>query len=157
MDFLAKPVDASELALRLRNTLAAKAYQHQLVHFDQLTGLPKLDSFLESTVAIINTLDVQKTNGAALHIYLENLKSVNFSMGRDQGNSLIQAFARKLESCVRSADIIRNAFSSDISTSIARTGGDKFTVFLGHLENPCLLYTSPSPRDRTRSRMPSSA
>ena len=23
--------------------------------------------------------------------------------------------------------------------------------------NPCLLYTSPSPRDRTRSRMPSSA
>ena len=25
------------------------------------------------------------------------------------------------------------------------------------LNNPCLLYTSPSPRDRTRSRMPSSA
>ena len=27
----------------------------------------------------------------------------------------------------------------------------------GALMNPCLLYTSPSPRDRTRSRMPSSA
>ena len=25
------------------------------------------------------------------------------------------------------------------------------------LDYPCLLYTSPSPRDRTRSRMPSSA
>ena len=25
------------------------------------------------------------------------------------------------------------------------------------LEHSCLLYTSPSPRDRTRSRMPSSA
>ena len=25
------------------------------------------------------------------------------------------------------------------------------------LSTPCLLYTSPSPRDRTRSRMPSSA
>ena len=24
-------------------------------------------------------------------------------------------------------------------------------------DNDCLLYTSPSPRDRTRSRMPSSA
>ena len=24
-------------------------------------------------------------------------------------------------------------------------------------DRPCLLYTSPSPRDRTRSRMPSSA
>ena len=28
-------------------------------------------------------------------------------------------------------------------------------VFIGY--NACLLYTSPSPRDRTRSRMPSSA
>ena len=28
---------------------------------------------------------------------------------------------------------------------------------LGIVVNPCLLYTSPSPRDRTRSRMPSSA
>ena len=30
-------------------------------------------------------------------------------------------------------------------------------VFLGHNRLSCLLYTSPSPRDRTRSRMPSSA
>ena len=33
-------------------------------------------------------------------------------------------------------------------------------VFLGVAPEPepsCLLYTSPSPRDRTRSRMPSSA
>ena len=38
------------------------------------------------------------------------------------------------------------------------TYGDKFYVsdfWAG--EYPCLLYTSPSPRDRTRSRMPSSA
>ena len=31
------------------------------------------------------------------------------------------------------------------------------TVSLTFLSNACLLYTSPSPRDRTRSRMPSSA
>ena len=31
------------------------------------------------------------------------------------------------------------------------------TVPLMALKFPCLLYTSPSPRDRTRSRMPSSA
>ena len=28
---------------------------------------------------------------------------------------------------------------------------------IGEPLRPCLLYTSPSPRDRTRSRMPSSA
>ena len=30
-------------------------------------------------------------------------------------------------------------------------------VGFGAAGDPCLLYTSPSPRDRTRSRMPSSA
>ena len=28
---------------------------------------------------------------------------------------------------------------------------------INNRKSPCLLYTSPSPRDRTRSRMPSSA
>ena len=35
-----------------------------------------------------------------------------------------------------------------------------YTLCGGHIidiYNGCLLYTSPSPRDRTRSRMPSSA
>src|SRR5665213_4347850 len=30
-------------------------------------------------------------------------------------------------------------------------------IALGMFSNPCLLYTSPSPRDRQKSRMPSSA
>ena len=32
-----------------------------------------------------------------------------------------------------------------------------FTIVEPYLIGNCLLYTSPSPRDRTRSRMPSSA
>ena len=39
-EFLGKPVDPSELALRLRNTLATKAYQDHLTYYDGLTGLP---------------------------------------------------------------------------------------------------------------------
>ena len=39
--------------------------------------------------------------------------------------------------------------------------GDLFETWIGDDDdsefNLCLLYTSPSPRDRTRSRMPSSA
>ena len=33
---------------------------------------------------------------------------------------------------------------------------DRISTALGE-DGSCLLYTSPSPRDRTRSRMPSSA
>ena len=36
-------------------------------------------------------------------------------------------------------------------------GGDDFTIERTQTHPTCLLYTSPSPRDRTRSRMPSSA
>ena len=36
-------------------------------------------------------------------------------------------------------------------------GIKKGTMSNYELGNTCLLYTSPSPRDRTRSRMPSSA
>ena len=38
-------------------------------------------------------------------------------------------------------------------TIVDANGGQVFTT----QNSPCLLYTSPSPRDRTRSRMPSSA
>ena len=38
----------------------------------------------------------------------------------------------------------------------SQTGSITYTPYIG-LTNACLLYTSPSPRDRTRSRMPSSA
>ena len=38
----------------------------------------------------------------------------------------------------------------------AKGGGSEAKAKFAML-NPCLLYTSPSPRDRTRSRMPSSA
>ena len=44
-------------------------------------------------------------------------------------------------------DIDRDKLSGDILQSVIQNKDFPF----------CLLYTSPSPRDRTRSRMPSSA
>ena len=51
-------------------------------------------------------------------------------------------------------------FDTDISASF--TGACSYSAFSDYMSdcgtgNSCLLYTSPSPRDRTRSRMPSSA
>ena len=44
--------------------------------------------------------------------------------------------------------------------SVLREGSNGWTCMVGNprpAPEGCLLYTSPSPRDRTRSRMPSSA
>ena len=43
---------------------------------------------------------------------------------------------------------VKGFVKSDITEGVGNSGS---------LANTCLLYTSPSPRDRTRSRMPSSA
>ena len=46
----------------------------------------------------------------------------------------------------------RSAGQSAIASAAYRAGERLYSEYYG-----CLLYTSPSPRDRTRSRMPSSA
>jgi len=136
MDFLAKPVDASELALRLRNTLGAKAYQHHLINFDQLTGLPKREIFMEGVDTTTIMMNGNNEQGAALHIYIENLKGINVSMGHENGNKVIQAFARRLEASARSTSSIQGAFDVDSNISVSRTGGDKFSVFIGPIKTP---------------------
>ena len=50
---------------------------------------------------------------------------------------------------------ISNPYSSDIMHVI--NNPDQKGLGCNPTYNSCLLYTSPSPRDRTRSRMPSSA
>ena len=46
------------------------------------------------------------------------------------------------------------AYSSGSANQVSGTG---YTTGGNTLGSPCLLYTSPSPRDRQKSRMPSSA
>ena len=59
-------------------------------------------------------------------------------------------------------ELVAEAENSEIENLLSVDGADMFIGAPGYaLSNvnyhTCLLYTSPSPRDRTRSRMPSSA
>ena len=59
------------------------------------------------------------------------------------------------------ANIVPYAFKGELmsGTHNFSAGGNTFflALYTAAPNTPCLLYTSPSPRDRTRSRMPSSA
>ena len=52
---------------------------------------------------------------------------------------------------------LRNRVRGDYKPVYADEGSEYEDVFEYDASEICLLYTSPSPRDRTRSRMPSSA
>ena len=58
----------------------------------------------------------------------------------------------------RSTDPITKVLRSAVANAEHNLGMDPSTLVISSAwANNCLLYTSPSPRDRTRSRMPSSA
>ena len=56
------------------------------------------------------------------------------------------------------AQIVSSISGADVALiKVEKTPASASVATLGDSDKTCLLYTSPSPRDRTRSRMPSSA
>ena len=50
-----------------------------------------------------------------------------------------------------------SAYSLNVAGTCTDVDGDTLTYTISGAPNTCLLYTSPSPRDLSTSRMPSSA
>ena len=72
-------------------------------------------------------------------------KAVNYFIEKNQESAATEGVLADLLALRPSFEILkREDRSQDVK-------------FLNNLSRTCLLYTSPSPRDRTRSRMPSSA
>ena len=58
---------------------------------------------------------------------------------------------------LRTKKALANMQSGEVLKIKATDAGAVHDLSLIHISEPCLLYTSPSPRDRQKSRMPSSA
>jgi len=97
---------------------AAEQRIENLAFYDPLTNLPNrallLDRLQHALVAAVR----HQRQGALLLIDLDNFKTINDTLGHEQGDLLIQQAAQRLSSCVRASD------------TLARVGGDKFIVLL---------------------------
>ncbi len=129
-DFLAKPVDASELALRLRNTLAAKSYRDSLEHSDGLTGLPNRARYLDRLDWALRHAKRHGTVGAVLQIGLDRFRQVNDALGPGAADRLLVGVAQRLRECVRESDYLTRAADESTEPLLARLGGDEFSVLL---------------------------
>jgi diguanylate cyclase (GGDEF)-like protein len=132
-DFLAKPVDSSELALRLRNTLAAKAHQDRLRYYDALTDLPNRSMLLDQLSDCLSRAQRTGTSGALLHIDLDRFKKFNDSFGFEAGDRLLTTIARRLVGCLREGDRVCRVELHDEHSMVSRLGGNEFVIVLPRL------------------------
>jgi len=136
-DFLAKPVDPSELTLRVRNTLAAKAYQNQLAYYDSLTQLPNRNLFLDRLGWFLQKAERHNLSLVMLHITLQQFKRVYNVLGPQVGDQVIKQVAERIQNCIRGSDLISQGIHNDQDmTCLFRVSGEEFTVVCPHVTYP---------------------
>ena len=135
-DFLLKPVDPSELKLRLRNVLAFKAYQDRLADFDALTGLPNRNKFrLELDEALGANQEVSRAC-ALMQIDLDRFKQINDTLGHRAGDKLLCSVSVMLQQIFSdvSADW-RKSRDPKSRIPLSRIAGNSFVALLPNLHN----------------------
>ncbi|MBK6972078.1 MAG: EAL domain-containing protein [Sterolibacteriaceae bacterium] len=96
-DFLAKPVDPSELVLRVRNTLAFEQYHDWMSHFDYVTGLPNERRF-EGIVGDLLARQVSRGGLLAMiSITVPECRQLRETIDRPTADGLAVVVARRLE------------------------------------------------------------
>lgn len=134
-EFLSKPVDPSELALRLRNTLATKAYQDHLLHYDGLTGLPNRRLFLERTDRLLERAGTRPTKCAVFHVDIDRFKQINEALGHRVGDLVLKAVAERIDESIRASDLLGTTAIQVERSPLSRVGGDEFLLFLPEIHS----------------------
>ena len=140
-ELLSKPVDASELMLRLRNALAFKAYQNQLTYHDALTGLPNRQLFMERLDWTLKMAHRHNKQCALLQIGVDRFKQVNDTLGHQKGDEVLIAVSRRLTQSLRETDTLSMLDARDESVSISRLAGDEFMVLISEVSHADTVAT----------------
>ena len=127
-DFLGKPVDPSELALRLRNTLEAKAYRDRIAYFDAPTGLPNRRLFMERLKPALRRAGEASAKCALLRIEIDRFRQIRDTLGQSVGDALLRASGERLEKCLDPADpTLPDECTAQL---LSRVGGSEFVLAL---------------------------
>ncbi len=130
-DFLAKPVDPSELALRVRNTLAVKAYQDRLAYYDPLTNFPNRRSFIDQLESTFSRSRISGERFAVLNIEVDQFEKIRDTQGIHIADEVLIGVAQSLERAVRDTDsLARLIDENDLRFEFSRFDGGAFALLV---------------------------
>ena len=130
-DFLAKPVDASELVLRVRNTLAFRQYHNRLINFDPVTGFPNHRLFDRGIDEMIAVRDLCGGMVTVFSIGVPVCREIRESIDQSTADDLARVLANRLNRFA-----ISENFKSPFATSneraprVARLSDEQFGLVL---------------------------
>ena len=135
-DFLAKPLDQSELGLRVRNTLYAKAYQDQLAYYDPLTKLPNRQLFLEEVKWSLNLARRHNEKLALLNIEIDKFAKINDTMGIGAGDEVLRIVTQRIQKVVRDMDVLGRALGDEeTELKLFHLDSCVFSLLLNRIQN----------------------
>ena len=109
--------------------------QHNALH-DALTGLPNRALFLDRLTGALSRAERQTGRHCAVLVFdIDDFKKCNDSLGHSAGDRLLILVAERLTQSIRKYDMLSRRVLEEIeipanSVSVARMGGDEFTMLL---------------------------
>jgi diguanylate cyclase (GGDEF)-like protein len=144
-DFITKPINTALLGNRVRYMLRAshttqrlqesERRLHHIAYFDTLTELPNRQFFQEHLQQMIALAHQSRRKMALLFVDLDNFKHINDSLGHALGDGVLRATSARLRKCLRAGDEVIHTGAMPDGMTLARQGGDEFTLLLPMLEH----------------------
>ena len=95
-----------------------------LTHHDVLTGLSNRLMLISDLDHVLDQAKNQNEKIALIYMDLDHFKIINDTLGRSNGDRLLQEVTRRLKECLRTDD------------TIARVGGDEFAIIIKQIYQP---------------------
>jgi two-component system, cell cycle response regulator len=151
-DYLSKPVERTELAIRIGNLLttkhlidqlrASEGEMRKLAMIDQLTGLNHRQSLISKAPRAINAARRRKESFSILLLDIDCFKAINDEHGHVRGDEVLNAIGEYFLSAVKDDEIA------------SRIGGEEFVILLPDCDPPAAMDRAESIRRQIKELQP---